>query len=41
MIQTYSPDMKPLFLTDKKIVHQKGLWHIAEKLLSLRECYSL
>ncbi len=27
MIQTYSPDMKPLFLTDKKIVHQKGLWH--------------
>ena len=27
MIQTYSPDMKPRSFEDKKIVHQKGLWH--------------
>ncbi len=27
MIQTYSPNMKSLSFEDKKIVHQKGLWH--------------
>ena len=27
MIQTYSSDMQPLSFEDKKIIHQKGLWH--------------